>query len=71
MIQASLIAQLVKSPPAMQETPVSFLGREDLMEKGLATHSHIQGISYPLQYSRNISRTKKSPFLRKSISSVL
>ena len=31
---ASLIAQLVKNPPAMQETPVPFLGREDLLEKG-------------------------------------
>ena len=31
---ASLIAQLVQNPPAMQETPVWFLGREDLLEKG-------------------------------------
>ena len=31
---ASLVAQLVKNPPAMQETPVQFLGREDLLEKG-------------------------------------
>ena len=31
---ASLLAQLVKNPPAMQETPVRFLGREDLLEKG-------------------------------------
>ena len=30
---ASLIAQLVKNPPAMQET-VQFLGQEDLLEKG-------------------------------------
>ena len=30
----SLIAQLVKNLPAMQETPVQFLGREDLLEKG-------------------------------------
>ena len=30
---ASLIAQLVKNPPAMQETPVQFLGREDPLEK--------------------------------------
>ena len=30
----SLVAQLVKNPPAMQETPVRFLGREDLLEKG-------------------------------------
>ena len=31
---SSLIAQLVKNPPAMQETLVPFLGREDLLEKG-------------------------------------
>ena len=29
-----LVAQLVKNPPAMQETPVRFLGREDPLEKG-------------------------------------
>ena len=31
---ASLIAQLVKNPPATQETLVQFLGREDPLEKG-------------------------------------
>ena len=31
---ASLIAQLVKNPPAMQETPVQFLGQEYPLEKG-------------------------------------
>ena len=31
---ASLIAQLVKSPPAMLETLLRFLGQEDLLEKG-------------------------------------
>jgi len=30
----SLIAQLVKNPSAMQETPVRFLGWEDPLEKG-------------------------------------
>ena len=30
---ASLVAQLVKNPPVMQETLVPFLGREDLLEK--------------------------------------
>ena len=29
-----LIAQLVKNLSAMQETPVQFLGQEDLLEKG-------------------------------------
>ena len=32
--RASLEAQLVKNPPAMQETPVQFLGRDDALEKG-------------------------------------
>ena len=31
---ATFIAQLVKNPPAMQETPVRFLGQEDPLEKG-------------------------------------
>ena len=31
---ASLIVQLVKNPPAMQETMVLFLGQEDPLEKG-------------------------------------
>ena len=31
---ASLVAQLVKNPPAMQETPVQFLGLEVPLEKG-------------------------------------
>ena len=39
--RASLIAQLVKNPPAVQENPVWFLGREDPLEKGKATHSSI------------------------------
>ena len=34
MSRASLVAQLVKNPPAMQETLVRFLGWEDLLEKG-------------------------------------
>ena len=33
-IGASLVAQLGKNPPAMQETPVQFLGRGDPLEKG-------------------------------------
>ena len=40
----SLIAQLVKNLPAMQETQVQFLGREDPLEKGQATHSSILGL---------------------------
>ena len=40
----SLIVQLVKNLPAMQGMPVRFLGQEDLLEKGLATHSSILGL---------------------------
>ena len=40
-IGASLIAQLVKNLPAMQETPVRFLGWEDPVERDMATHSSI------------------------------
>ena len=32
--RASLVAQLVKNPPAMQETQVQFLGQVDTLEKG-------------------------------------
>ena len=38
---ASLIAQLVKNLPAMQETQVPLLGWEDPLEKEMATHSSI------------------------------
>ena len=38
---ASLVAQLVKNPPAMQETWVQSLSWEDVLEKGKATHSSI------------------------------
>ena len=33
-MQASLISQLVKNPPAMQEILVQFLGQEDPLENG-------------------------------------
>ena len=36
-----LVAQMVKNPPAMQETQVQFLGWEDPLEKGMATHSSV------------------------------
>ena len=37
----SLVTQLVKNLPAMQETWVQFLGLEDSLEKRKATHSSI------------------------------
>ena len=38
---ASLVAQRVKRPTAMQETRVRSLGREDLLDKEMATHSSV------------------------------
>ena len=49
-IRASLVAQLVKNPPAMQETLVQFLGQEDPLEKGWATHSSVLGLPWWLQW---------------------
>ena len=37
----SLVAQLVKNMPTMQEILVRLLGQEDPLEKGWATHSSI------------------------------
>ena len=38
---ASLVAQMVKNPPAIWKTQVQSLGQENLLEKGMATHSNI------------------------------
>ena len=46
---ASLVAQLVKNPPAMWETWVRSLGWEDPLEKGKATHSSI--LAWRIPYS--------------------
>ena len=41
VLWASLMAQLVKNLPAMQATPVLFLGQEDPLEKEMATYISI------------------------------
>ena len=41
VIWTSLVAQVVKNPPAMRKTWVPSLGWEDPLEKGKATHSSI------------------------------
>ena len=45
--RVSLVAQMVKNLPAMQETQVQFLGQEDPLEKGMATHSSILAWEIP------------------------
>ena len=44
---ASLVAQMVKKPPATQETWVRPLGWEDPLEEGMATHSNILALRIP------------------------
>ena len=39
--QASVVAQMVKNLPAVQETCIGSLGQEDSLEKEMATHSSI------------------------------
>ena len=45
-----MVVQLIKNLPAMQETPVRLLGQEDPLEKGMATHSSILGLSLWLRW---------------------
>ena len=46
----SLVAQLIKNPPAMQETPVRFLSWKDPLEKGQATYPSIHGLPWWLRW---------------------
>ena len=41
IVQASQVSQTVKNLPAVWETQVRFLGQEDPLEEGIATHSSI------------------------------
>ena len=52
--EETLLAQLVKTPPAMQKTPACILGRE---------HSSGEGIGYPLQdlWASLVAQTVKNP----------
>ena len=45
---ASLVAQMVRNPPAMQETWVRSLGWEDPLKEGMATHSSIPAWRIPI-----------------------
>ena len=46
-MEASLVAQMVKNPPAMLETEVRSLGREDPLEKETATHTSMLAWKIP------------------------
>ena len=51
---SSLIAQLVKNLPAIQETWVQSLGLEDPLEKGMATHSSI--LAWRIPWTEELGR---------------
>ena len=59
---ASLVAQLVKNPPARQETLVRSLGWEDLLEKGKATHSSI--LAWRITWTEESSRLQSMELQR-------
>ena len=67
---ASLVAQLVKNPPAMQETPVQFLGQEDPLEKGYRLPTPVflgfPGGSDGKESTRNAGDLGSIPELRRS-----
>ena len=46
--RASVVAQTVKNPPAIQETWAQFLVWEDPLEKGMETHSSILALRIPM-----------------------
>ena len=46
---ASLVAQMVKNPPAMRETWIQSLGWEGSLEEGMATHSGILAWRIPME----------------------
>ena len=46
-VRTTLLAQMVKNPPAMQETQVRSLGWEEPLEKEMATHSGILAWKIP------------------------
>ena len=52
--RVSLEAQMIKNLPAMWETQVQSLSQEDPLEKGMATHSSVLGVSLVTQTVKNL-----------------
>ena len=67
--QASLVAQTVKNPPAMQETQVQSLGQEDPLEKEMATHSGL--LAWEVPWSEGLAGyTVQGPRIRQDWSNL-
>ena len=56
---ASLVAQFIKNPPAMQEIWVQSLGWEDPLEEGMATHSSI--LAWRIPWTEELGGLLQSP----------
>ena len=56
---ASLVAQMVKNLPAMQETWIQSLGQGDPMEEGMATHSSI--LAWETSWTEEGSQSRTQP----------
>ena len=63
MVLASLVAQMVKHLPTMQETWVRSLGGEDPLEEGMATHSSI--LAWRISWTE--VQSMESPWGRKEV----
>ena len=63
ILPTSLVAQTVKHLPTMWETLVQTLGREDLLEKEMVTHSSI--LSWKIPWMEEPGRLRYSPWGRK------
>ena len=55
--RASLLAQVIKNPPAVKETQVQSLGQEDPLKKEIAAHSSI--LAWEIPYSATILPIKE------------
>ena len=55
---ATLIAQMVKNLPVMRETHVWFMGQEDPLEKGMATHSST--LAWRIQWTKETGRLQST-----------
>ena len=51
------VAQMVKNPPAKQETGVQSLSQEEPLEKGIATHSSILAWRIPLAIVHGVAKS--------------
>ena len=60
--RASLVAQMVKNPPSICEIQFWFLGQDDPLEKGMATHSSV--FAWRIQWTEESGRLQSTGLQR-------